>query len=81
MLAIKWKQNPDFRFFQLLEAIFGCPKMRKQCFFAQEDDITEERIKLAIDIGFGNAREHDLAKKVTCVKPSRDDYRTYKKKG
>lgn len=40
-----WLKYPDMRFFQLLENIFGCPKLRNHCFFMQEDDVTETRLK------------------------------------
>lgn len=45
LVGERWKESPDLRFFQLLEGIFGCPKKRTQCFFYQEDGVTEEKLK------------------------------------
>lgn len=47
-----WERYPDQRFFQLLENMFGCPKRRNQCFFYQEDDITEKRFYYILEHGF-----------------------------
>lgn len=47
LIEVRWKRSPDLRFFQLLEGIFGCQLKRNQCFFAQEDDVTEERLRVA----------------------------------
>ena len=47
LIEERWKRSSDLRFFQLLESIFGCQLKRNQCFFAQEDDVTEERLRVA----------------------------------
>jgi hypothetical protein len=44
LIEMIWEKKYDLRFFQLIESIFGCPVHRNQCFFGQEDDITEQML-------------------------------------
>jgi hypothetical protein len=47
-LAKLWKQNPDWRFGQLIENLYGCPANHKRCVFHIEDEETEAKIQSAI---------------------------------
>jgi len=52
-----WERVPDWRFFQLIENIFGCPRRQNRCFFYQEDDITIQRLRHVLGMGVGATHE------------------------